>query len=192
MNAEDFFAIKKKYGQHASFAVWSSPESKTKEMVGDLGVFEHESISSTLAQIHTRYILIGLNVSRALVSRPFANFHDGSRFSQDYKLRYALNGSALWGAYITDIFKDVEEVDSVKIMKFMNGNREVVDHHIKNLQREIADVSPHESTKIVAIGAASYTVLKKYFSASHEVLRIRHYAHRMQLESYREEMRIFK
>lgn len=192
MNAEHFFALKEKYGQHASFAIWSNPESKNKAMVGDLSVFEGEALTGTLPQLHTRYILIGLNVSRSLIRGDFANFHDDSRYSQDYKLRYAINGSALWGAYITDIFKDVEEVDSARIMKFMNKNSYVVDYHIENLRNEIADISPHESTKIVAIGAASYTVLKKYFSASHEVLRIRHYAHRMQLESYREEMRIFK
>ena len=192
MNTEHFFSIKKKYGQHASFAIWLNPESKTKEMVGDLGMFELASLTTTLAQIHTKYILIGLNVSRSLIRGPLANFHDDSRFSQDYKLRYALNDSALWGAYITDIFKDVEEVDSTKIMKFMNVNYEIVDHHIKKLQLEIADVSRNEDTKIVAIGGASYSVLKKYFSKSHEVLKIRHYANRMQLESYREEMDKFK
>jgi hypothetical protein len=188
MNAEHFFELKGKYGQHASFAIWSNPESKNKAMVGDLSVFEGEALIGTLPQLHTRYILIGLNVSRSLIRGDFANFHDDSRYSQDYKLRYALNGSALWGAYITDIFKDLEEVDSRKIMKFVNENNGVVEKHIESLRVEIIDAARDEKPKIIAMGGASYRVLKKYFSSGFEILKVRHYAHQMQLEDYKAEM----
>jgi hypothetical protein len=95
-----FELIKEKYGHYASWAVWTDGKSKPKENVGELGVFEIDNNTALLKQLDPNVVLIGLNISRR-VQFPLGNFHDGRPGSMDYKIRYALKGTTLWGAYMT-------------------------------------------------------------------------------------------
>ena len=54
-------------------------------------------------------IFVALNFSRETVMEDFANFHDARHISQDFKIRYALKGTKLWGGYMTDIIKNFPE-----------------------------------------------------------------------------------
>ena len=58
--------------------------------------------------------MVGLNISRAL-PKSFRNFHDPSSRGNDYELRHTFIGTEYWGAYMTDIIKNVEKVTSVAL-----------------------------------------------------------------------------
>ncbi len=107
-----FDFIKEKYGYYSSWAVWVDATEKLKDNIGDLRIFDPTFNSGLLQQLNPNVILVGLNVSRGCIKVPLGNFHDPRPEGMDFKLRYALKDSPYWGAYITDIIKDFDELNS--------------------------------------------------------------------------------
>ena len=68
---------------------------------------------------------MALNFSRETTKEDFANFHDPRPMSQDYKIRYALQDTKLWGGYMTDIIKDYPEKSSNKMMSFLKKDKTI-------------------------------------------------------------------
>ena len=111
--------IRQKHGKHASWAVWAAPAQKAKSNMGDITIFNNESIVS---QLRPSFVMVGLNLSRFTPSEPFRNFHDSSPKAQDYKIRHAFIGTEIYGAYMTDIIKGLVEVDSKNVIKHLKDN----------------------------------------------------------------------
>ena len=107
---ETFQKIRNKYGYCASWALWADEGETLKSNVGDLTILDPDENADLLAQLKPEFILVGLNISRTLGVEPLANFHDSKPYATDYKIRYALKGTIFWGAYMTDIIKDFDEV----------------------------------------------------------------------------------
>ena len=85
--------------QGGSWALWGSTTS-------DLSVFDDDAAAA--ARLRRDVVLIGANFGLggdAGVFRPFQNFHASSS-GGDSKLRGALAGSVLEGAFLTDLVKD--------------------------------------------------------------------------------------
>ena len=152
-----FIDIKKKFGDHASWAVWSEPQSgnwSSKEDVGDLSVFNDKQI---LKELNPNIVFLSICRSReyeVTINPPaWLNFHDGRRIGQDYKLRYALHGTPFWGSYITNLV--VTEICE-------HGSRSTFnDACYQSLVNELRELPAREPLVIVALGTSVYQFLTK-------------------------------
>src|SRR5260370_31245471 len=84
-------------------------------------------------------VMVGLNISRP-VSEPFTNFHDPKPRANDFKIRYAFKESAYYGAYMTDIIKFLEEVDSKNVVKYLRGRPEIIEKNLKTFREEMQNL----------------------------------------------------
>ena len=182
-----FKEIKAKYGHYASWAVWADVGEKPKDNIGDLTIFENVEKDGLLTQLKPEVVLVGLNISRGAVPFPLGNFHDGRPQSQDYKIRYALKGTSLWGAYITDIIKDFDEKASGKVMAYLRHDSGFERDNVNIFRQELIDLGARQP-KIIAFGGNVFKVLARNFGGQYEVLRIPHYSKYISQEDYREEV----
>ena len=170
--------IKEKYGFYSSWAIWADAGGKPKSNIGDLRVFDMDANPSVLGELKPHIVFVGLNISRGLIHEPLANFHDPRPQGTDFKIRHALRGSDYWGAYMTDLFKNLDEKDSNKVKALIKNDPSIIAAHVSFLRDEIRYVVGKSSEKatLIAFGDAVYTHLKKNFSAECEVKKIPHYA----------------
>jgi len=182
-----FQLIKKKYGHYASWAVWADAGEKPKDNIGDLSIFEIEEGDGLLSQLKPGVVLVGLNISRGIMPLPFVNFHDGRGKSQDFKLRYALKGTPLWGAYITDIIKDFDQKVSGKVLAYLRSNRSFEKDNVEVFKEELRDLGVTQPI-IIALGAVAFTVLARNLGKQYDVWKMPHYSQYISKEKYREEV----
>ena len=180
---EKFEFLKEKYGHWTSWAIWPEASDTPKSNVGDLSIFEGDGF---LKQLSTEFVLVGLNIARADIEKPLANFHSTLSRAQDYKIRYAVKDTRLWGAYMTDVIKDFNEVDSGKLVTYLKKNKHFELDNIKVFRKEIQDLGA-EKPILVALGDATYDILVRNI-AEFKVLKMKHYSHYMSKEKYREEV----
>src|SRR3989304_6214796 len=101
--------IKTKYGNVASWAVWEEPGTKPKSNMGNMDIFELEKNNNILQTLTTNVVMVGLNISREVkFDKPFMNFHDSRPSANDFKIRYAFKDTQFYGAYMTDIIKNLK------------------------------------------------------------------------------------
>jgi hypothetical protein len=181
-----FELIKKTYGRHASWAVWADGASKPKENVGDLSIFESDGDDALLRQLNPNIVLVGLNISRR-IEFALGNFHDGRAHAMDYKLRYALKGTALWGAYMTDIIKDFEQRASGRMMAYLRKNKGFEKDNVKLFETELSDLGVNQPT-LIALGKDAFQILNRNLGRDYEIWRVPHYSNYISKESYREEI----
>ena len=180
---EKFEEIKEKYGYWSSWAIWAEAGDAPKSNVGELSIFEGEEF---LNHLNTNYVLVGLNIARADIEKPLANFHSPLSRAQDYKIRYAVKDTPLWGAYMTDVIKDFNEVNSGKLITYLKKHKQFELDNIRVFVKEIEDLG---STKpiLVALGDATYEILVRNLK-DYRILKIKHYSHYISKEKYREEV----
>ena len=184
-----FEYIKKKYGHYASWAIWAEEGKKTKDNIGDLSVLDINSNDTLLHQLNPNIILVGLNISRR-IEVPLANFHDAKPQAMDYKIRYALKGSPLWGAYMTDIIKNFEQKASGKMMNYLRTDMQFEADNIKTFRAEINDLGIKNPT-VVAFGRDAHMILNRNFKSEFKIFKIPHYSNYTRKEKYREEVESF-
>src|SRR6187399_2781812 len=119
---DTFRRVGQQHGRYASWAVWADG-TRPKENVGDLRIFGVLEGDPLLEQLNPHIVFVGLNISRP-VEFSLGNFHDKRPGSMDYKIRYAVKGTALWGAYMTDIIKDFEQKAACKMMTYLRTHQE--------------------------------------------------------------------
>ncbi len=187
IDKDRFDRIRAFHGAYASWAVWSPPTSTAKSNVGDLEVLDPNLNPALLASLNPEIVMLGLNLSR-LLRAPLANFHDDSKNAQDYKLRYALQGTPWWGGYMTDIIKDLPAVNSndPKLRLSPEQMEANVDRFVGEL-RDLGSTSP----TLLAFGAKTYARVKRYVlrRLDLKLIRLTHYSHFISAEDYREEIR---
>ena len=185
---DKFESIKSKYGHYASWAIWDKEGKKPKENVGNLNILEIEGNNQLLQQLNPNIIFVGLNISRR-VEIPLGNFHDSQPQGMDYKIRYALNNSPFWGAYMTDIIKSFEEKVSEKMMKHLRTNKQFEEENIRIFRQELNDLEV-EYHSIIAFGNDAYTILKRNFNNEFNIFKVPHYSNYIGKEKYREELKV--
>ena len=181
-----FEEIASRFGAVASWAVWADAGDTPKSNIADLSVL-HPAHNPTLLRIlHARSVLVGLNFSRPVDAsvRPFANFHDPNPRATDFKLRFALRGTPVWGSYMTDIIKHVEEVDSSRLMKRLRLEPELELRSIRVFRDELGLLGPTPPL-LIALGKRVEAILRRNFRDGHEVVTIPHYADYSAKEKYR-------
>ena len=183
---EKFQDIKNRYGHLSSWAIWKEwkPPEKPKSGMGDISFFDNPSIE-LLKTLNPNIVLVGLNISQK-VPRLLGNFHPNYSSAQDYKTRYALQGTSFWGAYMTDIIKDFEEKVSGKIMSFLRKNPEFEEENIASFKEELCYIGASNPI-LIAMGNDSYKILKKHFKDDFKILKVTHYSHFIGMEKLREE-----
>jgi hypothetical protein len=175
--------IRQKHGKHASWAIWATQAQKAKSNMGDITIFNNESI---IPQLRPNLLMVGLNLSRATPEEPFRNFHDSSPRAQDYKIRHAFIGTEFYGAYMTDIIKGLVEVDSKNVIKHLKNNPDSLETSLKTFREEIADLGVTAST-ILAFGAIAHKVLFRNLLPSEytRLIKLTHYSHQISKEIYK-------
>ena len=182
-----FDFIKEKYGQHASWAIWAKQGVTPKSNMGDMSILDPEINKKLLSELNPDTVLVALNFSIDIKLEPWENFHKYRPHATDFKTRYALRDTSLWGAYMTDILKDYPETDSQKVNAHLKKHPELEQQNIVRFLQEIKDIG---ATKpfLVAFGNIVYDILKRNLR-EFEMVKIPHYAHFISKEKYREQVK---
>ncbi|MDO8512411.1 MAG: hypothetical protein Q7S57_04005 [bacterium] len=155
-----------KYGAYSSWAVWNSEKPSDTEI-----------IDKNIDQLHSKYVLLGLNISRPLTDKPWSNFHDNSHAR---KLRYACNDTKLRGSYITDIFKGIVKPSSSKFRNVLT--KEIISENVKFFNQEMKDISIDSKTKLIVLGTPTSLLAKlfdEHFKQNYknEIIHYNHYSY---------------
>ena len=183
-----FNLIKSRHGHYASWAVWADEGMRPKDNIGDLSVFDSDSNPGLLGQLKPNFILVGLNISRR-IETPLVNFHDARPQAMDFKIRFALRGTPLWGAYMTDIIKGFEQKVSGKMMDYLKTNPRFERRNADRFRAEIADLRVENPT-IVAFGCDAHKILCRNFMGEYRILLLPHYSNYGSKEKYRDEVSV--
>jgi len=188
ISREKFEFIKDKYGHYASWAVWSEEDEKPKSNVGDWTVLDPEVNPNLLAELKPNVVLVGLNVSSGMIKHPLSNFHSKRSEATDFKIRYAFRDSPYWGGYMTDIIKDFAEKISGNVESYLKSNPEFEKENISIFLKELEDLGTKNPT-LIAFGNVVHRILNRNFKDKYKILKVTHYAHFMNKEKYREEVK---
>jgi len=181
---ERFDRIKQKYWSVASWAIWADAGVTAKSNVGDLRVLDPDFNPQLLQVLKPNVVFVGLNISRHLITKPFANFHDERPQSTDFKIRFALKETPFWGGYMTDIVKDYEEKASGKLTTYLRQHPDFEHEHVRLFLNELSEVTDVEPT-LIAFGNAVHAILARNVGRTHRILKVRHYAAYMSQALYR-------
>jgi len=185
MNKYDFDKLKSRFGYCGSWAIWSKASDTPKSNVGDLSLLNSDLNKNLLNEINSNIVFVALNFSRETTKEDFANFHDPRPMSQDYKIRYALQDTKLWGGYMTDIIKDYPEKSSNKMMSFLKKDKTIEKDNCKLFLEEM-DLLKSNNPKIIAFGNDAYLILTRNFKDKFNIIKVPHYANYINKEKYRE------
>ena len=175
--------LKNKHGLHASWAVWADETNRPKSNMGDLSIFENDSVIKTL---NPNNIIVAFNFSvDGKVLHSWENFHGEN--GEVYKLRYAVKNTPLWGAYMTDIIKDHVDPNSISVKKFLEKNPEVISKNVKRFKEEIKDLNVTKPI-LYALGKDVFKILNDYLSDKYKIIRLTHYGIPNNKEFYKEKI----
>jgi hypothetical protein len=179
--------MKQRHGAHGSWAVWALPSGAPKSNMGDLQILDEYANPQLLETLNPGVVMVGLNISRGDLNEPFRNFHDPSAVANDFKIRYAFRDTDFWGAYMTDVIKDIVQPASGKLLNHLREKPEVVRDQVKVLRSELQDLG-HPCPLILAFGRAAHTLLKENLCVSDYSLLVplTHYSHRNSKEEYKD------
>lgn len=178
---EKILSIKSKYGHMASWAIWANKDIKEKSNMDDISFFEN--IKNI--KFNPNIILVGLNISEK-IKRPFGNFHSENSSAHDYKIRYAVKDTIIWGSYMTDIIKDFEEKVSNNLMKYLRDNPEFLKENINSFEDELKYIGSN-NTILIAFGNDCYKLLIDNFKNKYPVYKVSHYSSCISKEKLRDE-----
>jgi len=189
MDLEKFNFIRQKYGQVASWAVWEEQGETAMYNMGDLNILDPQQNPNVLSELKPDVVFVGLNVSRDIADfEPFSNFHPTYSRAQDYKTRFALQDTELWGGYMTDIIKDYPELNGQNVMSFLRDNPDVEEKNIETFREELKDLGTENRT-IIAFGNDVFRILSRNLKNEFNIFRVTHYAAYINQQKYRDEIK---
>lgn len=181
-----YLNIKKKYGHYASWAIWAKQGDKPKSNIGDLSIFDIVENSKLTELLNPNIIMIGLNISRP-IEYELGNSHDKKSQSQDYKIRYAFKETKFWGAYMTDVIKDFEQLISGDVTAYLNKNKDFELKNIEIFRTELNDIGA-VNPLIIVFGNHSFDILNKHFNNVFKIIKVPHYSMHISKENYRQKV----
>ena len=180
MDLRQFEFIKKKHGGYASWAVWADAADKPKSNIGDMNVFDLASNPALLRVLKTNVIMVGLNIASfsRLLPEPFRNFHDPNPSANDFKIRYAFRDTEYYGAYMTDIIKQVGMLDSKNLQAHLKAHPALAEQNIESFREELHDLNCTEPT-ILAFGTDAYEIINENMRSTEykRLVKLTHYSH---------------
>ena len=186
IDRERFDLIKQKHGGYASWAVWAPATRGPKSNIGDLSVLDANANPMVLETVNQTVVMVGLNISRSF-EESFRNFHDQNPNANDFKLRVAFTGTPYYGAYMTDVVKNVPMVKSGDLIRYLGENPAVIDSQIATFRDELRDLGCAQPT-ILAFGSAAYKLLLQHLMRGEyrALVRLTHYSHYIAKDKYRD------
>ena len=190
MDIEKFEFIKKKYGHCASWAVWKEVGETPKSNMEDLNILDPQQNPNLLSQLKPDVVFVGLNVSKDIGSqKPFSNFHPTYSRAQDYKTRFALKDTELWGGYMTDIIKDHVGKNANEVKNYLRDNTGVEEKNIETFRKELKDLGTENPT-IIAFGDDAHNILIRHLNNEFLIYMVTHYSYRgLTKEDFRDEIK---
>jgi hypothetical protein len=188
LDRETFERIKERHGRYASWAVWAEPTDTTKLNMGDLTVLDPDKNPMLLQILRNDVVMVGLNVSKEFPEpAPFRNFHYAGD-CQDYKTRHAVAGTAYWGAYMTDLIKDLPMLQSQALTRYLAENPSSVKENVQKLLAEFKDLRSSRPT-ILTFGSYTRRLFCDYFPRDKYsgLIPLRHYSDYISAANYRRE-----
>ena len=190
VSKKNFESLKKEYGLCSSWTIWELPGSTPKSNTGNMKWAEDPKLYE---KVGTGFVFVGLNWAGGHGDQTedgtikWKDFHSDYTYQNDFKLRYALMGTRYWGSYITDIIKYHPETDSSKVEKMIKNNPDIVKKNMEHFERELSLLGDKEPI-LVALGGASYEILKQCFGHKYTIVKIQHYSASGGKEDYRKKV----
>jgi hypothetical protein len=190
MDLEKFNFIRQKYGQVASWAVWEEQGETAMYNMGDLNILDPQQNPNVLSELKPDVVFVGLNVSRDIADfEPFSNFHPTYFRAQDYKTRFALQDTELWGGYMTDIIKDHVGKNANEVKNYLRDNTGVEEKNIETFRKELKDLGTENPT-IIAFGDDAHNILIRHLNNEFLIYMVTHYSYRgLTKEDFRDEIK---
>lgn len=141
---------------------------------------------STLNILRTDVVMVALNFAREVeMSEPFLNFHDSNPHGQDYKIRFAFEGTEYYGSYMTDIIKDFPMLSSKDVLKHLKENPHIIENQINVFKDELEFIGSNKP-KILAFGKDAYNIINQNMNRNDysELIALTHYSHQIGKEKY--------
>jgi hypothetical protein len=184
-----FDRIKLKHGGYASWAIWAEPSGKPKSNIGDLSVLDPDKNPTLLPTLRNDVVMVGLSLSREPWPEPFRNFHDARPQGQDYKIRHAFADTQYWGAYMTDVIKDVAILSRASVMRYLNEDPSLLGKSLTKLLEEFNDLGC-DRPSIVAFGSDAHRLVADNLPPRRysRLIKLRHYSDYMSQDAYRQEV----
>ena len=181
-----FDTIKRQHGGYASWAVWAEAAEAPKSNIGDLSIFDVDANPALLDTLTGDVVMVGLNISRSF-SEPFRNFMISARRRMTSNCGMRSRRLRDDGAYMTDIIKKVEMVDSNDLLEHLKASPSLVQENVATFREELRDLNSDRPT-ILAFGAAAHRLLAENISHREysRSIKLIHYSHRISKESYRQ------
>jgi len=189
MNINTFNAIKSRFGNAASWAIWKSGSDKdklTSNMDVD-GLFDLSTNVSLLGELRPNIVMVGYNFSVPIDGfPPFHNFHiceenvHHRTVWNASKLRFSFQNTPYWGAYMTDIIKDYVQPDSSQVSvetDSLSTHFQIFREELEMLQK--AQDEPNEPPFIIAFGNEVFKLLRDNLNTNEysQLVQIPHYAY---------------
>lgn len=167
----EFEELTKRHGSYGSWAIWEYSRSRVQEKKTSI-------IEENLADLHSRYILIGLNISSEIET--WGNFRGGKH---DRKLKYAFNDSPIRGAYMTDLFKNIVKVKSTDLAKYLKDRPEIIEKNVLMFIDEMQDLKISPETQFIILGSENNSHVANFYRSEFQkhfinnpVIYHRHYS----------------
>jgi len=189
ITTEQYKNISSKYGYVASWAVWEKAGAKPKSNIGNMDVLDLEKNSKVIELLNTNVVMVGLNFSRDVkFDKPFMNFHDSNPSGNDFKIRFAFEDTAYYGAYMTDVIKNLPMVSSKDVLDYLKENPDEKKNQINDFREELRHIGSIRPT-IIAFGKDVYDILRNSLETNEykNLFQITHYSHQISKEKYRKE-----
>jgi len=145
-NTDEYEKLTSKYGPFASWAIWDCKNECNSLLINE-----------NINQLHSKFVFLGLNISRPLVDQPWSNFHGGKH---DRKIKYACSDNKLHGSYLTDIFKGIDEQKSTELKSKITD--EIIKKNVDFFHLEMEDIKINKDTQFVVFGTPT-SLLAQYF-----------------------------
>jgi hypothetical protein len=166
--------------------VWAPATRGPKSNIDDLTIFDIAINPATLARLNTSTIMVGLNIARSF-AEPLRNFHDSNPHANDFKLRHGFRATSFYGAYMTDIIKNVVKVKSIDLLSHLRARPSLIDSNVAAFRQELHDLRCPGAT-ILAFGRATYELLAEILRPGEygNLIPLTHYSCYISKEKYRE------
>ncbi len=188
IDRERFESVRQKHGTYASWAVWAEPIKTPKSNMGDMTVFDPVSNPALFEALKPNVVMVALNFSRLeRNTAPFGNFHDPSPRAQDFKIRHAFRHTPYYGAYMTDIVKNLVMLNSKDVVAHLRVHPQTLSENLESFREELRDLGT-KAPVILAFGVTAYTILKKNLRPEEysKLIKLTHYSHQISKEKYKE------
>ncbi|NCN07853.1 hypothetical protein GW933_04195 [Candidatus Falkowbacteria bacterium] len=159
---DEYKNLTSKYGPFASWAIWNYKKESDSLI-----------INQNFDKLHSKFIFLGLNISRPLTNNPWSNFHGGRH---DRKLKYACNDNKLRGSYMTDIFKGIDEPQSNKFKNLLTDK--IIRKNVEQFNREMKDIKINDNAQFIILGTPTSLLAQcfnNYFKQEYKNRIIYHY-----------------